>query len=246
MKRVLGVLFFVFVAWGSSFAQDRIIKMNGDEVSGVVHQITRHVVAYTLPSDSNQVYQLSIDSVFIVKYGDGSKKMIYEPSNSLTHHDTIEVIKEVLVNDTVFVEVETEKVYEPFESKIYYSRRYNKFYFQDTKINQRTILRLMRETGIEEFIDEADKISFHRRRSRLNNWLQITVLPNLIITGVISIFAESGTYLLIPLAQSMGHFVAHKYHKRTANKLTIRGVKAINIYLSEKPEFSQRILGYDY
>ncbi len=84
MKNYTSVLSLLLLLSTMSFA-DRIILLNGDELTGTVNSITEERITYT-PQESSSEKELQSNSVFMVRYDSGERVVIAEfedPSSEL-------------------------------------------------------------------------------------------------------------------------------------------------------------------
>ena len=77
---LLGLL---LVLLQSAFAQDKILKLNGDEIKARVLEIKLQEIVYRHPdSMDGKMHMLPIAEVFMVQYANGTKEMIAKPVGS--------------------------------------------------------------------------------------------------------------------------------------------------------------------
>ena len=238
MKKLLFLFLFAFAL--SAFSQDVIIKMNGEEYNVDVRAITPHVVAY-IDSDysTTKTLAISVDSVFMVKYADGSKTLIDHTPSSVVVPQIVTETKEVIIRDTVYLEAEPEEI--KVAEKIKFTNSYSRFYYAGESIRERDILDMMVMTNNQEFINEHDILKNHIKKKRLNNWMQLTVLPTFIVGVALSAVSLNGVYMLLPISHSSALMVASQFHANAEKKKLIRAVKALNSYLDDYPEFEEVI-----
>lgn len=87
MKYVLYII-SVFFFYNSSFAQDLIFKINGDEIEAKVLEITPTEVKYKkYKFQDGPTYVLNKTDVFMIKYPDGQKD-VFTNSNSTNSNTT--------------------------------------------------------------------------------------------------------------------------------------------------------------
>lgn len=91
MKPTFLIIIFLFLTQ-LIFAQDAIIKNNGDEINGKVTEVTATEIKYKKADNSDVTYSIAKTEVFIIKYANGTKDVFTDKSTtSVVVKDTLPV-----------------------------------------------------------------------------------------------------------------------------------------------------------